>query len=96
MRMALLLLAVTCAMVFAAVFVAATVCVHAVIARTPVVGGTVASFDAAAALKVPGVEKVVKIEGTPARMVDSGIREGRTDKIRPAGVWRAAHTRRMV
>src|SRR6266851_1695477 len=39
---------------------------YAVIARPPVVGGTVASFDAAAAMAVPGVEKVVKIDGTPA------------------------------
>jgi isoquinoline 1-oxidoreductase beta subunit len=37
----------------------------AVIARPPVVQGKVASFDAAAAMKVPGVEKVVKIDGTP-------------------------------
>jgi isoquinoline 1-oxidoreductase beta subunit len=38
---------------------------YAVIARPPVMGGKLASFDAAAALKVPGVEKVVAIEGTP-------------------------------
>jgi isoquinoline 1-oxidoreductase beta subunit len=39
---------------------------YAVIARTPVVGGKVASFDAAATMKVPGVLKVVTIDGTPA------------------------------
>jgi isoquinoline 1-oxidoreductase beta subunit len=38
----------------------------AVVARPPVVGGKVVSFDAAEALKVPGVEKVVKLDGTPA------------------------------
>src|SRR5262249_16451894 len=38
----------------------------AVIARSPVVGGKVTSYDASAALKVPGVEKVVAIEPTPA------------------------------
>jgi isoquinoline 1-oxidoreductase beta subunit len=38
---------------------------HAVIARSPVWGGKVAKFDAAAALKVPGVVKVVEIPGTP-------------------------------
>ena len=38
---------------------------YAVIARTPVVEGKVASYDASAAMKVPGVEKVVKIDGTP-------------------------------
>jgi isoquinoline 1-oxidoreductase beta subunit len=38
----------------------------AVVARPPVVGGTVKSFDEAAAMKVPGVVKVVKIAPTPA------------------------------
>jgi isoquinoline 1-oxidoreductase beta subunit len=38
---------------------------YAVIARPPVLGGKVASYDGAAAMKVPGVEKVVVIEGTP-------------------------------
>jgi len=38
----------------------------AVVARPPVVGGKVASLDSSAALKVPGVEKVVTIPGTPA------------------------------
>jgi isoquinoline 1-oxidoreductase beta subunit len=39
---------------------------YAVIARSPVVGGKVVSVDDSAALKVPGVEKIVKIDGTPA------------------------------
>src|SRR6266436_3453461 len=38
---------------------------YAVIARPPVMGGKLASYDGAAALKVPGVEKIVVIEGTP-------------------------------
>ena len=38
---------------------------HAVVARPPAPGGTVASYDAAAALKVPGVLKVVAL--SPAR-----------------------------
>ena len=38
----------------------------AVIARPPVFGGKVASYDASEAMKVPGVEKIVEIEGTPA------------------------------
>jgi len=38
---------------------------YAVIARPPVMGGKLASYDAAAAMKVPGVEKIVVIEGTP-------------------------------
>jgi isoquinoline 1-oxidoreductase subunit beta len=37
----------------------------AVVARPPAVGGTVKSFDAAAAMAVPGVEKVVTIPGSP-------------------------------
>jgi isoquinoline 1-oxidoreductase subunit beta len=39
---------------------------YAVVARPPVVGGRVASVDSTAALKVPGVERVVTLAGTPA------------------------------
>ncbi|PYN90657.1 MAG: hypothetical protein DMD89_33165, partial [Candidatus Rokuibacteriota bacterium] len=38
---------------------------YAVVARPPVYGGKVASFDAAEALKVPGVQKIVQIEDSP-------------------------------
>ncbi len=38
---------------------------HAVIARPPVYGGKVRSVDSAAALAVPGVERVITLEGTP-------------------------------
>ncbi|MEI9987329.1 MAG: molybdopterin cofactor-binding domain-containing protein [Aliidongia sp.] len=38
---------------------------YAVIARPPVVGGKVVSFDATEALKVPGVEKVIQVKGWP-------------------------------
>jgi isoquinoline 1-oxidoreductase beta subunit len=38
---------------------------YAVIARPPVLGGKVKSLDASAALKVPGVEKIVQLEGAP-------------------------------
>ncbi len=37
----------------------------AVIARPPVVGGKLVSFDATEALKVPGVERVVEVQGWP-------------------------------
>jgi isoquinoline 1-oxidoreductase beta subunit len=40
--------------------------VHAVIARPPVYGGSVKSYDDAEALKIPGVLKVVAIDTTPA------------------------------
>ena len=38
---------------------------HAVVARPPVLGGKVASFDAAEAMKVKGVVKIVPIEPSP-------------------------------
>jgi isoquinoline 1-oxidoreductase beta subunit len=38
---------------------------YAVIARPAAMGGKLASYDGAAAMKVPGVEKIVVIEGTP-------------------------------
>jgi isoquinoline 1-oxidoreductase beta subunit len=38
---------------------------YAVVARSPVFGGQVAKFDAAAAQAMPGVVKVVEIPGTP-------------------------------
>jgi isoquinoline 1-oxidoreductase subunit beta len=38
----------------------------AVIARPPVFGGTIVSYDADDAIKVAGVEKTIVIEGTPA------------------------------
>jgi isoquinoline 1-oxidoreductase beta subunit len=38
---------------------------YAVIARPPVVGGKLVSFDAKDALKVPGVEKVMEVQGWP-------------------------------
>jgi len=43
--------------------------VYAVVARPPVFGGTVKSFDDAETLKVPGVLKTVAIEPTPAPAV---------------------------
>src|SRR5271156_1321115 len=38
---------------------------YAAVARPPVLGGKLASYDGAAAMKTPGVEKIVVIEGTP-------------------------------
>jgi isoquinoline 1-oxidoreductase beta subunit len=38
---------------------------YAVIARPPVVGGKLVSFDPSGALKVPGVEKVMEVKGWP-------------------------------
>lgn len=39
--------------------------VYAVIARPPVFGGKVASFDSADAMKVPGVIRIVELQGSP-------------------------------
>ena len=48
---------------------------YAVIARPPVVGGKVVSFDASDALKVPGVEKVIEVEGlAPAHEIPAARR----------------------
>ena len=38
----------------------------AVVARPPVVGGKVVSYDATETMKIAGVEKVVQLDGTPA------------------------------
>ncbi len=38
---------------------------YAVVARPPVVGGKLVSFDATSAMKVPGVEKVVEVKAWP-------------------------------
>lgn len=47
---------------------------YAVVARPPVVGGKVKSFDASEAMKVPGVEKVVELKGSmpPAKFAPLG------------------------
>src|SRR5690606_4802725 len=47
---------------------------YAVIARPPVVGGKVKSVDSSAALAIPGVEKVVQLEGSmpPAKFAPLG------------------------
>ncbi len=44
---------------------------HAVVARPPVLGGTVTSFDATAAKKLPGVREVVEISSGVAVVADS-------------------------
>ncbi len=38
---------------------------YAVVARAPVLGAKLTSYDATATMKVPGVEKIVVIDGTP-------------------------------
>ena len=51
---------------------------YAVVARPPVYGGKAASYDDSDALKVPGVVRVVEIEGTsgPARVQSAGRHRG--------------------
>ena len=64
---------------------------YAVVARPPVYGGKVASFDAAEALKVPGVVRVVQIEASPApAAVQSRWAASRSSRATPGPPCRAA------
>jgi isoquinoline 1-oxidoreductase beta subunit len=47
--------------------------VYATVERCPVIGGTLKSFDAREALKVPGVEKVVEVERLVGRYSFTGV-----------------------
>ncbi len=47
--------------------------VYATIARCPVLGGTLKSFDASETLKIPGVEKVVEVERTVGKYHYVGV-----------------------
>ncbi len=47
--------------------------VYATVERCPVIGGTLKSFDASDALKVPGVEKVVEVERIVGRYHFKGV-----------------------
>ena len=47
--------------------------VYATVERCPVIGGTLKSFDASEALKVPGVEKVVEVERLVGRYSFTGV-----------------------
>ncbi|GAB3951169.1 xanthine dehydrogenase family protein molybdopterin-binding subunit [Spirosoma harenae] len=46
---------------------------YAMVERCPVIGGTVKSFDASQALKIPGVEKVVEVERVVGRFHFKGV-----------------------
>ena len=46
---------------------------YATVERCPVIGGTLKSFDASEALKVPGVEKVVEVERIMGRYHSVGV-----------------------
>jgi isoquinoline 1-oxidoreductase subunit beta len=46
---------------------------YATVARSPVIGGTLKSFDATEALKIPGVEKVVQVERIMGRYHSVGV-----------------------
>lgn len=46
---------------------------HATVARSPVIGGTLKSFDATEAMKLPGVEKVVQVERIMGRYHSVGV-----------------------
>jgi isoquinoline 1-oxidoreductase beta subunit len=46
---------------------------YSTVERCPVIGGTLKSFDAAEALKVPGVEKVVEVEKIMGKYHSTGV-----------------------
>jgi isoquinoline 1-oxidoreductase subunit beta len=46
---------------------------YATVARSPVIGGTLKSFDATEAMKIPGVEKVVQVERIMGRYHSVGV-----------------------
>ena len=46
---------------------------YATVARSPVIGGTLKSFDAAEAMKIPGVVKVVEVERIMGRYHSVGV-----------------------
>src|SRR5205823_2546881 len=52
---------------------------YAVVARPPVYGGKVAKYDAAQALKVPGVVRVVEIEQSPPPAETARIVNGKCE-----------------
>ena len=58
---------------------------YAVVARPQVYGGKVVSFDDAAALKVPGVVRVVAIDATPGRAAVQSARRRCRDRAQHLG-----------
>ena len=46
---------------------------YATVARSPVIGGTLKSFDATEAMKIPGVEKVLQVERIMGRYHSVGV-----------------------
>ena len=46
---------------------------YATVERSPVIGGTLKSFDATEAMKMPGVEKVVQVERIMGRYHSVGV-----------------------
>ena len=70
---------------------------YAVVARPPVLGGKVKSFDAAEAMKVPGVVKVFAIDGTPPPSeFMPGRRRGASSARTPGRRSRAARRSRST
>lgn len=65
----------------------------AVVARPPVYGGTVSSVDDAAARAVPGVERVVRIKGTPP---PSGFQPVGGVAVVARSTWAAIEGRRKL
>jgi isoquinoline 1-oxidoreductase subunit beta len=63
---------------------------YATVARSPVIGGTMKSFDASEAMKIPGVEKVVPVERIMGRYHSVGV------AVIANSYWTALKARRML
>ncbi len=66
---------------------------HAVVARSPVLGGKVARFDAAAALAIPGVVAVVEI---PGGAIPAGGQPLSGVAVVAADTWTAIKARKLL
>ena len=65
----------------------------AVVARPPVYGGTVATLDASAALRVPGVERIVSLDHTPP---PSGMQPAGGVAVIATSTWAAIQGRKAL
>lgn len=63
---------------------------YASVERSPVIGGTLKSFDAAEALKVPGVEKVVEVERVMGKYHSVGV------AVIAKSYWAAMEARKKI
>jgi len=63
---------------------------YATVARSPVIGGTLKSFDATEAIKIPGVQKVVQVERVMGRYHSVGV------AVIASSYWTAMKARKVL